>query len=173
MTHPTIGYSRAMLPPGGTPSIFFGTALLAVFIEHIYYRSKVRPLFSCKRNRQLLVLRFFVSILIGSISALNAFSSLAAMRNTGVLHSKSTTMVVVHGCYEQCRNPLYSFLIGLYFSIAIGFNSRVFFSAALFSFLYIHLLVVPAEESFLAEHFGSSSKNISHLSRYCTWPTLC
>ena len=167
-----IGFQRAYLPPGGTPTLFFASGCVAIYIQEIYYQSRIRSLIQTKTYRKL-IFRFILSLSLGSIGAWNAISTLKSMRATGVLHSKPTTTIITHGCYARCRNPMYSYIIMLYFSIALGWNSRMLFGSALFCFCYLNFITVPTEEKFLHELFPKEYNAIITKTKWCYAPTLC
>ena len=171
-TNPTISYSGAWLPPGGTPTLFIVIALASVFLEH---RSRVLPIVHRSKSRHLFIL-YMVSLFLGLSAAFNAMSSLAAMRGNGVLHSKPTLSVVTTGgCFDTCRNPIYSSLCFLYLSVSLCWNSRVLLGSSMCIFIYLQVLVIPAEENFLSQHYAEEFAEyvLAVPYRWCWMPLLC
>ena len=169
---PTISYSGAWLPPGGTPTLFLLFGLASVFLEH-HCRSRTVPLVRAK-SRHLFIL-YIVSLILGLSAASNAMSSLAAMRGNGVLHSKPTLSVVTTGCFTRCRNPIYSSLCFLYLSVSLCWNSRILLGSSMCIFIYLQVLVIPAEEDFLSQHYAEEFAEyvLAVPYRWCWMPLLC
>jgi protein-S-isoprenylcysteine O-methyltransferase Ste14 len=169
---PTIGYLPSYLPPGGTPTLFTITIVVCVYLEYFSSR-RIRPLYQTTATTTIVIK--CVGLLIGLIAASNSLSSLNAMRQTGVLHSKPTLRIIKHGCFQTCRNPIYSFIVWLYFALAIVYNSRCILGGACFCLVYLAALVVPAEEVFLLHHFPKEYTGLLHNveCRWCWYPTLC
>jgi protein-S-isoprenylcysteine O-methyltransferase Ste14 len=167
----TIGFSRSWLIYGGTPTLFISTFLLCIFIEHNY---KIKKIFSSSSYYHKTI-RFLISYIVGFVAVRNVLDTLSKMRTTGVLHSKATVFIIHNGCFNECRNPIYSYIVMLYFSLAVIYNSRCIFAGGFFCLLYLSLLVVPAEEEFLNEHFGKEYQKLIQKTpcRWCFYPMFC
>jgi protein-S-isoprenylcysteine O-methyltransferase Ste14 len=89
---------------------------------------------------------------------------LKALDNVGTKPTFETvTKLATTGPYAYCRNSMYCAVLGIPGSLGLMLDSAwVAFGSNLALWMYLHFLVVPAEEKYLSKQLGDVYK------KYCT-----
>ena len=151
-----MGFGRAGLPPGGSPALFAG-ALLAAALAESAWRWRWRWCWGPGRRGDLA--RFGLGACLVVAGAAQGLGAVAEMRRggTGVLHSKPSTALVTDGPFAHQRNPIYAALLHLSVALALAYDSGWALAAAALAALWLHAVVVPAEEAFMADLVGGGA----------------
>lgn len=110
---------------------------------------------------------------VGAASLAFAGVAMATFRHAGtnVSHALPTTSLVDDGVFGVSRNPIYVGMVGLLAGVGIATDNVWMLAGAACLASAIHLLVIPAEESFLARRFEAEYSG--YCKRVPRWLLLC